>query len=125
MGAEPPELEIMAKASERRAREAIKTTVGRTYRFRATHSLPDFPEPWRYPHEHDYTVEVEAVGGTDTDLLDVWWGRVGCLDGEAMDERFDPSTVENIAEQLCHSAPDPVLSVRVWEDKQRWGRAER
>ncbi len=103
----------------------MKTTVGRTYRFRAVHSLPDFPEPFNHPHQHDYTVELVASGGLDTDLLDEWWMSRGLVNDEAMDNRFRPSTVENIAELLLGDCPSSVLSVTVWEDKQRWGKAER
>lgn len=124
MGAEPPELEIMAAASERRSRQ-VKTTVGRTYRFRAMHSLPDFPEPWCFPHQHDYTVEIEAAGDTHTDGLDGWWAGLLPIRAENLNDAFDPSTVENIAVELLDAAPPAVLSVTVWEDKQRWGRAER
>lgn len=103
---------------------SVRTVVGRLYRFRATHSLPDFPEPWCFPHEHDYTVEVVAVGGTPTDTLDEWWSTYPTR-WPVLDERFKPSTVENIAEWLLSEAPRTVLEVVVWEDRQRWGRAER
>ncbi len=102
----------------------MRTTVGRIYRFRATHSLPDFPEPWCFPHQHDYTVEVTATGGTPTDAVDDWWLTCG-LDGRNLNDKFQPSTVEAIAGIMLVQAPSPVVAVTVWEDRQRWGRAER
>ncbi len=104
----------------------MKTTVGRTYRFRAAHSLPDFPEPWCFQHQHDYTVEVEAKGDTPTDDVDAWWeARLTQLSRADLNKNFQPSTVENIAGALLLEAGPLVLSVTVWEDKQRWGKAER
>jgi 6-pyruvoyl-tetrahydropterin synthase len=102
----------------------MTTTVGRIYRFRGVHSLPGFPEPWCFPHQHDYTVEVVVAGGTDTLALDVAWDQFG-LDGRVvnMNAVFLPSTVESIAEELLEHFD--ALSVTVWEDQQRWGRAER
>ena len=102
----------------------MRSTVARIYRFRATHSLPDFPEPWCFPHQHDYTVEVVAKGGTSTDLLDEFWRDRG-FDGANLNCWFVPSTVENIAETLLSAASKSILSVMVWEDRQRWGKAER
>jgi len=96
----------------------MMVTVGRTYRFRAVHALPGYPEPWCFPHEHDYTIHLEAAGGTPTDLLDDWWAEEEPLDA-------DPTTVENIAERMLHAAPAFVVAVTVWEDGARWGRAER
>lgn len=105
---------------------AMKTTVGRIYRFRAIHSLPDFPEPWCFPHQHDYTVEVEAEGGTPTDRLDDWWDEKPRTRLYDLNDVYDgPTTVENIAADLLDSAPPVVRSVTVWEDKQRWGKAKR
>ncbi len=101
------------------------TTVGRIYRFRAIHSLPDFPEPWCFPHQHDYTVEITAAGGTSTDDLDAIWKRHASFDGCDLNERFQPSTVETIAERLLWTFGEIALSVRVWEDQARWGLAER
>lgn len=103
----------------------MTTLVGRVYRFRATHSLPGFPSPWCFPHEHDYTVEVVARGGTPTDALDAWWRPRTGLDGSDLNDAFVATTVEQIAATLLDEAPESVLSVTVWEDKQRWGRAER
>ncbi len=103
----------------------MRATVGRIYRFRGIHSLPGFPEPWCYPHQHDYTVEIEADGGTPTDELDDYWGSWCFIDGYDLDSKFLPSTVENIAEQLLVQAGSDVSAVVVWEDRQRWGRAER
>jgi len=101
----------------------MKTTVARIYRFRATHSLPDFESPWCHPHQHDYTVELVAEGGTSTDELDRLWAW-GAFNDQDLNESFEPSTVENIASVLLNASP-LLLSVTVWEDKQRWGRAER
>lgn len=95
----------------------MTTTVGRTYRFRAVHSLPDFPEPWCYPHEHDYTVHIEAVGGTPTDKLDEEWA-------EANVPLSKLGTVEAIAESLL-TFIEAATAVTVWEDYARWGKAQR
>lgn len=103
--------------------EGSVRTVGRLYRFRAVHSLPDYPEPWCYPHQHDYTVEVVAKGDTDTLGLDREWASIAVP--ADLDVRFRPSTVENIASRLLGEFGSEVLSVTVWEDQQRWGRAER
>ncbi len=104
----------------------MKTTVGRTYRFRATHSLPGFPEPWCFPHQHDYTVEVVAEGGTPTDTLDSAWRPLE--DGRALFEGLSardlPSTVEHLATAVLLEIPEAIAAT-VWEDKQRWGKAER
>lgn len=104
------------------------TTVGRIYRFRGFHSLPDFPEPWCFPHEHDYTVEVVAAGGVDTLKLDHAWAYIdiGLRNIEDMNAMFQPSTVENIAENLLNALESSgAVRVTIWEDRQRWGRAER
>lgn len=97
------------------------TTVGRLYRFRATHSLPDFPPPWRFPHEHDYTIEVEAPGGTPTDILDKMDFSV--YEGEDLNAIFESTTVEALADAFLAEIPE-ATAVTVWEDRQRWGRAE-
>jgi 6-pyruvoyl-tetrahydropterin synthase len=102
----------------------MSTAVGRVYRFRAVHSLPDFREPWCFPHEHDYRVEVEAEGGVDTDRLDrVWEGIDITVDLNAF---VTPSTVEAIAEKILlrfiEFVPEMHM-VTVWEDDARWGRA--
>ena len=102
----------------------MKTTVARLYRFRATHSLPDFPEPWCFPHQHDYTVEVVAEGGTDTDELDFIWAENGFQDGLDLNETVDVTTVERIADVILTSH-ESLIAVTVWEDQARWGRAER
>jgi 6-pyruvoyl-tetrahydropterin synthase len=99
------------------------TTVGRIYRFRGVHSLPGFPEPWCFPHQHDYTVEVVAEGDTDTLKLDRRWEELGFNAVVPMNDKFKPSTVENIAEVLRRGFG--ALSVTVWEDQARWGKAER
>jgi hypothetical protein len=106
----------------------MKTTVARLYRFRATHSLPEFPEPWCFPHEHDYTVEVVADGGTDTDRLDQRWATFGPAAGEPapnLNAWFHPTTVENIATHLLKRFGELAVAVTVWEDQARWGRADR
>lgn len=100
------------------------TTVGRIYRFRGVHSLPGFPEPWCFPHQHDYTVEVVAPGGVDTAVLDAKWQMLGLNDASNLNHVFHPSTVEHIAEQLLGDFAVAV-SVTVWEDQARWGKAER
>jgi hypothetical protein len=102
----------------------MSTTVARLYRFRATHSLPDFPEPWCFPHQHDYTVEIVAEGGMPTDSLDKLFAP-GRLEGKDMNGIADPSTVEHLAERFLGSMPIEVVAVTVWEDRARWGRAER
>jgi 6-pyruvoyl-tetrahydropterin synthase len=100
------------------------TTVARLYRFRATHSLPDFAPPWCFPHQHDYTVEVVAQGGVDTDVLDRRWADTE-LHGTDLNEIANPSTVEHLAERFLDEMPAAVFAVTVWEDQARWGRAER
>jgi hypothetical protein len=105
----------------------MRVTVTRTYRFRAQHSLPqEYGVPWSYPHEHDYTVDIEAEGGTPTDELDRWW-EPWSLDGAMLNaiEAFGHTTVEDIACALLEHAPAEVLAVSVCEDQARSGTAER
>lgn len=101
-------------------------TVTRIYRFRAIHSLPDFPEPWCFPHQHDYTVEVEVAGDTPTDLVDGAWEAL-CIgvDGDDLNRVWSPSTVEHIAAELLKYFGPAAVSVTVWEDRARNGRARR
>jgi 6-pyruvoyl-tetrahydropterin synthase len=98
--------------------------VARLYRFRATHSLPEFPAPWCYPHEHDYTIELVAEGGTDTDEIDHYWRTLDMGTGRNLDEHYSPTTVENIAEELL-AGHQALVRVVVWEDQARWGSASR
>lgn len=104
----------------------MTTTVARRYRFRATHSLPDFPEPWCFPHQHDYTLEVVVAGGTSTDIVDELWDQIAVHEVANLNSLWEPSTVENIAENLLTGWFDEIaIAVTVWEDASRWGRAER
>lgn len=101
----------------------MKTTVARVYRFHGEHSLPGFSEPWCFPHRHDYIVEVVVGGGTPTELLDEKWEQVGVSEVVDVNAIWSPSTVEKISEDLLEHFG--ALQVTVWEDGQRWGRAER
>jgi hypothetical protein len=95
-------------------------TVGRIYRFRAIHSLPDYPKPWCFPHQHDYTVEIVMPGDTDTAEVDATWEELRLEKKGDLNAVFQPSTVEHIAETLRRYFD--AVSVTVWEDQQRWGR---
>lgn len=113
--------------------------VARLYRFHGSHSLPGVPG-YDKPHEHDYTVEVmadEADGPNpdyegmviDTQVLDDIAAKViHPLDSTDLNEHFQPSTVEEIAERLRNEFIDRVygvgqITVTVWEDNDRWGQA--
>jgi 6-pyruvoyl-tetrahydropterin synthase len=104
----------------------MNTRVARLYRFRARHSLPEeWGEPWSHVHEHDYTIEIVAAGGTPTDELDEAVRGMLELEGTNINEVANPSTVEHLAERLLDELPDWAISVRVWEDQARWGSATR
>lgn len=120
-------------------------TVARRYTFRGRHHLPQLAAPWNQPHEHTYTVEVEASGPyqrgslvalvVDTDRIDEAWATLALPDDPAvpvqdLDERYgaERTTVEALAtrwlSELSQRVPQ-VSAVTVWEDDERWGRAAR
>ncbi len=108
--------------------------VARRYFFHASHSLPDVPG-YDKPHEHDYTVEVVAEGEyneatgmiVDTAMLDEHFQPLcSALENTDLNVSVQPSTVERLAQGLAQGfmAEAPFnVSVRVWEDNNRWGQA--
>lgn len=113
-------------------------TVARRYRFKALHSIRGGAEPWCFPHEHAYTVEVTVEDDRmsdgmviDTDRLDAWWAtRLPLFERCNLDETLPVArtTVEAIAGYLIDHAAENDLAlsaVTVWEDDDRWGRATR
>jgi 6-pyruvoyl-tetrahydropterin synthase len=120
-------------------------TVARRYTFHGRHHLPQLAAPWNQPHEHLYTVEVEAGGPyergvlvaivVDTDRIDEAWAALGppSSDGSLvadLDSLYgaERTTVEALAtrwlSELVQKVPQ-VTAVTVWEDDERWGRAAR
>ncbi len=108
--------------------------VARLYRFHAFHSLPGVPG-YDKPHDHDYTVEVVVDGSMkdrdsmiiDTGFLDeVYEPLCREFEGINVNDSVEPSTVENLARWFRTKGPDQLqmrLTVRVWEDNDRWGEA--
>lgn len=117
----------------------MRLTVARRYRFEATHQLDGAATPWNLRHGHLYTVEVAVSADSvdddgmvvDTDALDgVWAVCRRDYEGQHLNDTHSfPTTVENLAADLAQRfrvvAPQGAgLAVTVWEDDNRWGRAE-
>jgi 6-pyruvoyl-tetrahydropterin synthase len=113
----------------------VTVSVARRYFFTAEHWVPWLPEPWNQPHVHSYTVEVVASGDldsgglvVDTDLIDDLW-RVALQPDEnhTLNAQYSDTTVEGLSRMWLAEFRDrlqQVVSVTVWEDDNRWGRAE-
>jgi 6-pyruvoyl-tetrahydropterin synthase len=113
----------------------VKTTVARRYTLRARHHLPDLAAPWNEPHDHDYTIEIAAERDghhayvIDTDLIDAWFDEDvrPQMDGQNLNETLPvTTTVEAIADWILQRTPRDarITAVTVWEDQDRWGRAD-
>lgn len=100
--------------------------VGRRYKFRGVHSLSDLPPPWCDEHEHVYTIEVEGEGESPYAVdMEAWDGVFLPYLDENLNDHFSPSTVEVIASDLLKSGAFPgATAITVWEDDNRWARAE-
>ena len=105
--------------------------VARRYHFCATHHIPELPG-YDQPHEHDYTVEIEAVSDLhdyfDTAHIDDWWVKQPQHAGADLNTIYQQTTVEWIATTLLLEAREEIgnaiLAVTVTEDDERWGRAK-
>jgi hypothetical protein len=111
---------------------AMRITVTRRYRFVGVHHLPGYGPPYDTPHEHVYTVDVEALSSAPptlrTDELDAAWGQIApdSTDADAVDlnDTYDDTTVEGLAATwLAALSGLAVVAVEVWEDASRMGRA--
>ncbi|MFN0072707.1 MAG: 6-pyruvoyl trahydropterin synthase family protein [Chloroflexota bacterium] len=115
--------------------------VGLSVSFHASHSLRGYFGPAQQVHEHDYRVDVVAIGPTLNDdgvLLDIvliesairditeqWNGR--CLDD--LPELMDVNTTVEALSAYLHKhlrtqfpeAGPTSLEVRVWESPTAWG----
>ena len=104
------------------------TTVTRIYRFEAAHRLPEGFGKASGLHGHSYTVRVELEGGYPTETLDRFWaGLSSTFDHKLLNDVFDDTTVEGLAESLLVrlGSACPVLAVEVQEGDLRFGRATR
>lgn len=108
--------------------------VARLYRFKARHSLEGVAG-YDHMHEHDYTVEIVVSQFNvpkdgfviDTQRIDNLMDPLARnLTGTNLNDFVCPSTVENLALEFrarLHNAlkTQHGITVKVWEDNDRWG----
>lgn len=123
-----------------------EATIAKTFRFEASHVLPNHAGKCSRPHGHSYVLVVEAAGPVrpadgsssegmvlDFSELDLAWKSTvePLVDHRYLNEQMPndllPTTAENIARwllELFRKRVDQVTAVTVWETATSWARVE-